>query len=233
MATTATLSVLKLVDDKTKYLIYGYLNEIERELLDKNNKMPMDIKNLCILFYFIKEQFKIHGSYLKLTSKLSKTSQFMDTVTRINDSEWTAAYGEFKIDPDIYPNSIFIWTLKIHQITHTSILFGISSTNTVLNDLCFGLKNKGIYYSWNPCLWGFMSNDGSYYPTSKINCNANDIIKIIFDIKENRLNFNVNGKDIGGFDNIDISVSYYLAVALYYEHDCVQITDFDVKTSKQ
>ena len=44
-------SILEKVDDKTKHLIYGYLNEIERKLLNKYEEMPVDIKNLCILYY--------------------------------------------------------------------------------------------------------------------------------------------------------------------------------------
>ena len=45
-------SILEKVDDKTKHLIYGYLNEIARKLLNKYEKMPINIKNLCILYYF-------------------------------------------------------------------------------------------------------------------------------------------------------------------------------------
>ena len=64
----ATLSTLKLVDDKTKYLIYGYLREIEIKLSNITT-MPIDIKNLCIIYYYY-DPSKIWKPWIKEMTKI-------------------------------------------------------------------------------------------------------------------------------------------------------------------
>ena len=151
----ASLSTLKMVDNKTKYLIYGYLREIEIKSLNIN-RMAIDIKNLCILYYFFAEQFKIHGSYLKL--KKSTSSELNDTDTVIKHNGWSTVYGEYKIDPTEYKNSIITWTLKIHKMANNIATFGISSTTTKLNGYCFSKRHVGKCYGWYTLGGYFRSN---------------------------------------------------------------------------
>ena len=54
---TSLLKRLSTIDDKTKYGVYGWIREAEKEL--KSSQIPLMISSICILYYHEYDTFEI------------------------------------------------------------------------------------------------------------------------------------------------------------------------------
>ena len=64
---STTFSKLKDVDDRSKQSVLGYIRQIESLIYSKQGIIPIDIKNLCILYYFIKERWDPKAKHKNIT----------------------------------------------------------------------------------------------------------------------------------------------------------------------
>ena len=48
-------STLRLIDDRIRYLVHGYVRQREKKLIDCN--VPVAITNICVLHYFVERDY--------------------------------------------------------------------------------------------------------------------------------------------------------------------------------
>ena len=234
--TMATFSKLKFVDEKSPKLVFGYIRAIERTVTSKEHEIPDDIKNLCLLyFYIIFEQFDVASHRLKLSS--SDKDKENDIVEQIHAASWNNVFGKRIIDPEQNPNCIYIWTLQFkcnpdQENSSTPSIGIISKDNKCYTDMteyCFMYDNHN-FYCWETA-WSasrMRGKETSSYAQTFIR--SGDIIKMEFNVKNKSLRFYCNDKDLGvSQDNIDINCQYCLALSFATQTHSMQILNFEIK----
>ena len=99
---STVFSKLKQIDVRSKNIIYGYIRMIEGDW-----EIPMDIKNLCLLYFFESEEFEGYDKKLKVSS--SASDKHNDIAEQIDGGCWYCVFGKIIIDPMNSPSSIYIW----------------------------------------------------------------------------------------------------------------------------
>ena len=93
------------MDNKTHCLIFGYVNE----LTEKDSLAPVEIANICILYYYQMERFYKSGDPIKIISS-DDTIAGNNIAKIIKQAGWISVYGDIVIDATKYPNTIYEWT---------------------------------------------------------------------------------------------------------------------------
>ena len=184
---STVFSTLKYVDERTKLIIFGYIHTIEARFLSNDQQIPIDIKNLCLLYYFQPEHWEKCGNRMQISS--TGAHRFNDVLTQRGAGCWYCAYGRAIINPKVNPNMIFKWTLRYtkSQGTTSSISVGIISNNChypTEGAYCFMGKDYE-YYAWETawtCTRGKVSEKDkrNYGTRTKI---GENMIMIELDIK--------------------------------------------------
>ena len=222
-----SLTKLKLVDNNTKFCIFGYARETESSL---SITVPMLIQYLIILYYWIGEKFTTHGDGIKV-DKTKKIAWYNDTF----GTSYNTVYGNYVIDINDTSIIRYEWTFKIISTLDIDLhpmCIGIdSSNNKFINDDFSNFKNNHPYY-------GIGSNGYSYYhglrdkyicgkPVSDSdrvefgdvvfdNWREGDIVKMTLHIKSKRLNLWTPCHMLKFGKNIDFSDArkYNIAIAM-------------------
>ena len=202
---STVFSKLKDVDDRSRKITLGYIRRIER-LISSNHAIPMDIKNLCLIYYFIKE---------KWDKKLKHPSIMIDGDSVFNKHAQNSAFLSNIVD-----KGIAVWTIRFDQIGtgRNWRTFGIRKVNTMKidhNDFTyFEKREKGFSYIYDRGQLSSITNCGCYGDNYGTKCEVGDVIQMTLNMNDLTLSYQVNGKDYGkAFENIE-NTAYRAAVTM-------------------
>ena len=100
----AFLKKLSKIDERTKYGVYGWMRQAEKEL--QLGYIPLMIQSICLLYFYEEQMFDIIGKDIKV-SKNKKC------ITKINECGWTNnSYGITEIES----NTFYGIPLMIHRM---------------------------------------------------------------------------------------------------------------------
>eukprot|EP01084_Bolivina_argentea_P316501 548655_1 len=124
----STLQKLKNVDKITHEIVFGYVHQIESLLQNHNIVIPSGIINLCLLYYWIMEEFddSLHGEHITISNQNRNIIKCK--------LQWKTAFGTFIIDSNKYPNSNITWTLKMKSDHNGAFSIGIVEIHKTNND---------------------------------------------------------------------------------------------------
>lgn len=215
--------LLRKIDQRTKYSVYGWIRDKEKIL--KLGNVPSMIKSICIL-YFRKEEIFDVISYKGI--QLSENGKSITAKSDIDGPD-NNNYGAMEIESE--SNTFYKWEFKVTGNKCDWIGFGISSKQ-IPND--FHEKDfKCIYY--------IIRNDAGklrrsshrrrscYDSYSDTSFKTGDLISLHLNLKKRKMELMVNGKQRGiAFTNIETSqdIAYRMFVSLNKSDVTVEIMDF-------
>ena len=96
---------LQNVDEKSRKVVFGYFHEYEKEQDLADWMIPVGIINLCLLFYWLNEQW--NDNLHEKNIKLSNDKQIAMQIEKDNRSNWwQTVFATIIIDKQNYPQSI-------------------------------------------------------------------------------------------------------------------------------
>ena len=200
---------------RTKYAVYGWIREAERELNINKCTIPEILNSICILYLPEEDSFQI----IQKNMDVSENKRIIWKYT--SDNEWNCNYGKFII-PSL-SDGVCQWDLRINKLDiGTSVFLGVSSNinrthskddnNYLLHDA--GYKNEINSREWV-----------RYCPR----LTTNDSISVKLDLIKAEVAYSVNGKDQGvAFNNINKGndIDYRLCVCIQYKGTEIEIINF-------
>ena len=206
------------IDDDTKYLLHGYIRNIQKSI---DNIIPDIIINVILSFYYISEYFHIfEDKYYKI---VKDNNQIIQCIKSHHDA---SIYGNILIDCDGNQQR-YIWSFRINKKYPTNHFYiGISSTyetmqryywNTLSSNYCLQLDG----YKWS-------KDHPQEYTKEKFE--NGDIVDMILDLNLRQLSFMKNGT-INlkvAYKNIDIEpkIKYRMAIRMDNEDDELELIGF-------
>ena len=153
---------VECIDETAKSLVIGFIRIVAMDI-------PIDIVNICLLFYLIiVDTFdrKLCGKLIHISN--SKENGYHDTVAQATISTvYNSVIGSFIIDAAKYTNCIIQWTLNVHSSTKEfvdKIMFGIGIVEdngcVDVNSYCFGSRH--IYSDYINYGFGFFDSRRSH-----------------------------------------------------------------------
>eukprot|EP01084_Bolivina_argentea_P316502 548656_1 len=240
----STLQKLKNVDKITHEIVFGYVHQIESSLQNDNIVIPSGIINLCLLYYWIMEEFddSLHGEHIIISNKNRNIIKCK--------LQWETAFGTLIIDHNKYENSAITWKLTMKTDESGAFSVGIASIHNT-NNHNFDMLNGNVF------LPGFAEDKhkykfyGLYVDTHFSILDTHDSLTItdvceevnkgalmLRQDEDNTLIMKLNCKDKTieycmndtkpgiAFTNIDFSCQYKFAVSMYSETKKLEIIDF-------
>ena len=193
-----SLKRLKLADEKTKCIIFGYSRENMQQF---SINLPTMIQYLFLMYYWIQEIFTEYGDDIELDTNHQNLIRFTA------GSYWyNTAYGNNDtIDINDISIARYIWSFRYVNLGGICLQFGISSTRCKNIQLS---KNQGIYYCY-----GTNGAVYSHYGNKAVSCYDDEegIIHLILDVLEDKLLMSRNNenKEYVVADNIDLKNNKY------------------------
>ena len=135
--TTMSLQRWKEADDLTKFSVFGFLRRIENSF-ETHHNMPLAIKYLCIIYYFIGECFCVHGDNIMVNEErnIAEGTGYEHTST---------VYGSASINLCTDLIKSYKWTFKVTHNNSSGFEIGIdNSGRKFINGSCHG--NSDCYY---------------------------------------------------------------------------------------
>ena len=222
----SSLKQLSKIDKRTRFKVYGWIREAEKEL--SLNYIPTMISNICILYVRDDEIFHMIGDNVKLSNNKK-------CLTKINANGWkNCNFGINEIPSK--SDSICQWDVKVidlHPGLGRSIFrIGVSSSTLVNKNMCHYHAKEGDYYVIYNDKYKCEESTKLFQPDRQLpEFGVNDIVSIYLHLKkeDGNLSVAVNGgdkymvySDIKRGENI----SYRLMVALNIINDSVEIVNF-------
>ena len=220
--TRHTLLTNKRIDEKTKFIVSGYIRKCQLLLQSKNNayyNIPLLVEHICISYYWIAEYFSKYGKGIAIKM----------------DDSCSTLYGNIQIDH--YP-MIYKWTFKIIQnIDQMDI--GIADWDGADGDhiddrfteSCqsyndprrfYAMDERGLKISFHDRMYTRYSNHGRI--------DNGDLITMTLDINlsSSTLSYSINGEDQGiAFRDIEFkNKTYKMAIFMECKQDQIQLVDF-------
>ena len=212
---------LKHVDERSEYIVYGFIREVQNLLPSDNNpyfNIPQLANYLCLMYYVINEFWEIIGFHI------TKSDDEL-TLQKAGYHDWdNTSYGHKTIQSK--GNYIYKWYIKLG----TSFLtIGIASNYTDTND--------GFQYNtnaYNYCVYNADNEISDINNRGKV-CGyieeivEGDTICIELNTKNGALIFHINGKSQGKIADVEqrIDIQYKLATCLYANTESVKIIGFE------
>ena len=221
--------LLKSVNSNTKYLIYGYIHEMEKKLKLSTN-IPSSIIDVCILFFFIREFLEKCGEDLVIDGG--------DTLTKISKDAWdNAAFGSKWFESNT--NDIIKWTIHVIAAgndTSCGVNIGIVSKEFGLNESFYRINSSKKYFPFY-----FNSNGNCIYDNGQFRSNymktyglSNETLTMELNLKKAQLIFYLNEECYGvACDNIvkEDNVKYKFVISLFYCNAKIKLVDFEYNDS--
>ena len=148
---TTCLKDLKYIDQRTKFIVFGYIRQYEEKLLLYIN-ISRGVCYLCLAYYFLGEHFEKAGNQFTISDdKMTVTKKEESYVYEY--SNWNnTAYGKLWIDSTI--PQIIKWKFKI-LINELGCLSGICfclvSKDNRCNKNCVSRDIKQDYPNYGFC----------------------------------------------------------------------------------
>ena len=221
--------IFEMIDEKTKYLVNGYIRELETEIQTQRNlNCPQEINDLCIMFaHTPPEHFTRCGLGLVLRSddhQFGLNNKVIHNSNVMTDSHWRSTIGEYEVNCGLETNAVYEWTILVE---HDTVSIGIVSTALECDVVKYAFRSgAGTHYALgNNGMLEYNDNkiavaqkkryDGYYGVT------AGNMVKMTLDVGQRTLSFAENGKDLGvAYDNIDDGHTYKLAISCYVNKIC-------------
>ena len=220
--------ILKSVNGHTKYLIYCYIHEIEKQYKLSAN-IPASIFDICILFFFIQEYFEKCGKNSIISGNY--------TLTKISTDSWeNAAFGKKWFESNT--NDTIKWTIKVIATGKEGacgINIGIISKEFDTNHSFYTVgdqqeTHQPFYFNSN----GYLVYDNGKYkgfimPMYGYN-KSNDTLTMELNLKKAQLIYYINDKCYGvAVDNIvkNDNVKYKFVVSLYFANAKIKLINFE------
>lgn len=186
---SSLIKKLSKIDIKTKYGVYGWVRNAEKEL--KLSNIPLLVSSICILYYHEEEIFARCGKTVTLSA---------------DKKHITGGYAWDNVNVgnnviDSMTDSIYEWTMT--STSKDTIVVGITSVSNIdCNKVKFWFEygeEDGHNYllcsrpslTWKNEKW-YDCNQSNW---KKYGATERNKIKICLDLKQQILRFNVNGED--------------------------------------
>ena len=225
-----SFSQLKNAPDHTKHLIFGYVRQCETE---QSMNVPVMISYLIIMYYWIQEQFTVHGDNIKL----DKTKKIATRFT-IKRNQYNTVYGNHVIDTNDESVSCYKWTFQVRNIRSSIPLYpiciGIDASNDkyINKDFSDISINKNYFYSIGTN--GFPYNHDEEGNDKVFHGQKVDVMEMTLDMKHKTLTARINHVwvvTIAQNVKFEENKSYNLAIGLSHDDiylNEIQLTDFAV-----
>lgn len=212
--------LLSKIDKRTKYSVYGWIREIEREL--KLQHIPMMISGITILYFRGDEIFQTVGKD-EILSKNDKCVKKIQGDTGFGKDNYN--YGLIKIASE--HDITYKWDLKINAMKEMgAVIFGFIDTKDIdAIDKCTPLKfvvaGNQLSKADNP--------EYCWKTINSMKLRENDILSLWLDLKNDKIEISINDEDhYIAFKNFkkDENIEYRFFVTLQEIHDSVEIVGF-------
>ena len=209
-------SSINNINDKTNYIVYGFILKIKQKFASTN--IPKDIIEICISFYFIPECFEIYDNEL-----INITNNGF-TMTNISDEVSTCYVS---IEMLSTTNLIHKYKVKINKMRCNNLVIGMDDTNA---EYTYGV----FYYDEDSNNYGYTASgkkcSRNEVESYGIGCNENDTILTIIDFNKKTISFQINDKDQGiAYKNIQTNekINYRFAVCTADVDDSVTLLNYE------
>ena len=214
--------------EKAECLVYAFV-AIIKSSLPGTTTIPECIRQLCLKFYFIAEEFTVHGPNIKI-------NQSKDIAWRHDQSECilpkNTVYGNIVIDPSNKNINMYKWTFRILELrVKDGFYVGIDSSNKYYTHSHFTL---GIYqsrraYAFTMCGRTRPKKASKYY--RELIFNEGDVICLILNIKTRVLGIIIDDEVIETcHHNVQMDhVEYHLAIAMHYNGQKIQLINYETE----
>ena len=219
---------LKLVDSRTKHLVFGFIRIAQSKLLNENKikiflNIPPLISYICLLYYFIGDYFDVLGDSIELSK--DKT-----VITKTESSGWSNSnYGKICIDSQ--SNAIFKWYLKLNKMMDS-----LCDAQIFIASDCKITKCPVTWNNYSTNYYGFYIGNGERYGYDKPYkgpyfgnkiFKQGDIVCFELNLKNDYIKVYRNDDDDLGIlykgINKGQDIKYRICVSLYYKGDQVEI----------
>lgn len=204
-----------------EYLVFGYINRIERK---HSIIIPNEIKSICLEYYLIKEYFTVHGANISLdeTNMIATHSTYSpDTV-----------YGNYLIDPTDATIARYKWKLVTNGPQFSVIYLGIDSSNKeyISNDFTNWSVNKHAWYAFSKS--GItLRHDIQCGQLSDVTIQNNEIFNLVLDVEKKSFAIKSAEYEEAHEDIETVNVQYYLAITMASPDQKIQLIDFEIERS--
>eukprot|EP01084_Bolivina_argentea_P234818 395306_1 len=206
---------LNSISKQTKYKVFGYIHDMEKQL--DLPSIPLLIIYKCLLFGKDEDYFKNGNKDYKFSNKDT-------TITKLQNNYWSE-----RVSSNVEINGnwkvIVKWTIKVNKCTEYAlgIIVGLTQLNIdtkekrMLCDLC----NSGI------C-------NGQKYP-SKFEFGDNDIFSVILDLYGKKIKYKLNDKKEILFADLPSKLNnkkFSFFANIFYSNNSITLIDFAIDYKK-
>ena len=235
---TTSLKVLKYIDQRTKFVVFGYIREYENKLSLYINISP-GICYICLAYYFLGEYFEKAGNQFIISNDKMTVTKKQESY-KYEYSNWNnTAYGKLWINSTI--PQIIKWKFKINELGCLSgICFCLVSKDNRCNENCMSRDSKKDYPNYGFCnkLLTIINDDEAIEEKSDDaeKFEKNDIVLMIFNtIKREFYCQNADQINLITIKNIKIgdNIRYKMAIQMYDSFNSVQLIYFNKQLCKE
>ena len=235
-----TSSRLKSVDEIYRVIVIGF---IRSSMMD----IPIDIMNICVFFYATIEAFD-----KELVDNELTLSNCGNIISLNKNYSWNTAVGSFKIDVRSYKNCIIEWIFKVQHSNDFVLQVGIVEHDIKHKKIgtddigdCFDMGQGYICYGFHiaaleqyikhwltPTTYKENMGTKTFEGMVQMGDDKTNLVKLKFNIIDKSLSLVivVDGldKEISTLNDIDMSVTYRIAVAIFKHGTNVELMNFKI-----
>lgn len=213
LSMSSSWKLLSKIDKKTKYCVYGWVREMEKEL--KIQHVPMMISGITILYFRDDEIFNAVTKNVKLSNNNK-------CITKCGDTGNVIGVGYGIIEVPSMSDMKYKWSFQINKSENSHVVIGIIDSKKNINDNDYPVF--GVYLITDNDI---MKSDGvRCFTGTGARYTNNDIFSLILDLQNMKVDICINDKEQDiAFDNITkgIDIKYRLFVALLQHSESVEI----------
>ena len=199
---------LSIIDNKTKYAIYGWMRKTEEEL--SLCHIPIIISSICIIYFYEYDAFETVGKDTKISSDGK-------SITKLENSRWRNNYGKITIASNT--NNIYRWDFKLKKLKHFYVIIGITNSKKLY-------PNRNFFDA--DTTFDTYALDAVGYTTRKLK--QSDEVSMILNLKTAKLKFLLNNNEWNKCLTIkkEDNLTYRMFVSLVCSNNCIELTKFTV-----
>ena len=212
---------LSIIDNKTKYAIYGWMRKTEEEL--SLCHIPIIISSISIIYFYEYDVFETVGKDTKISSDGK-------SITKLENSRWRNNYGKITIASNT--NNIYRWDFKLKKLKHFYVIIGITNSKKLYPNRNF-LYTYPTFdtYALDGVGYTIVSNMNSWDFQTTRKLKQSDEISMILNLKTAKLKFLLDNNDEWNqcltIEKED-DLPYRMFVSLLCSNDCIELTKFTV-----
>ena len=211
---------LSIIDNKTKYAIYGWMRKTEEEL--SLCHIPIIISSICIIYFYEYDVFETVGKDTKISSDGK-------SITKLENSRWRNNYGKITIASNT--NNIYRWDFKLKKLTKFFVIIGITNSKKLYPNRTFLYTDPTFdIYAQYGAGYPIVSNMKSWDFQTTPKLKQSDEISMILNLKTANLKFLLNNDEWNKCLTIkkEDNLTYRMFVSLTCSNNCIELTKFTV-----